>query len=181
MPGFGRPIISFEAQGYRLVAVGNEIRWSTTWVTFVDFLFDYIKAMLTPTWGQAELSKPEAEQHPLLEWMRRINDFRRAHANSKQGKIFVAPMTGVVRAFLGLSYDLYLSAHNAELPPLLMKRLRNAKTFEGALYQASVTRNRPGRRATVARSRLRREPNFYRASAVKYLTLPKKVTVVGRL
>ena len=47
-------------------------------------------------------------------------------------------MTGVVRAYLGLAYDLYLSAHNAELPTLLVKRLRNAKTFEGALYEASV-------------------------------------------
>jgi hypothetical protein len=137
MQGLGRPIISFEAQGYRLVAVGNEIRWSTTWVTFVDFLFDYIKAILSPTWGQAELAKPEAEQHQLLDWIRRIDAFRKAHANSKQGKIYVAPMTGVVRAFLGLAYDLYLTAHNAELPPL-MKRLRNAKTFEGALYEASV-------------------------------------------
>jgi hypothetical protein len=43
-----------------------------------------------------------------------------------------------VRAFLGLAYDLYLTAHNAELPPLLMKYLRNARTFEGALYEASV-------------------------------------------
>ena len=47
-------------------------------------------------------------------------------------------MTGVVRAFVGLAYDLYLSAHNAELPALLLTRLRNAKTFEGALYEASV-------------------------------------------
>jgi hypothetical protein len=93
MQGLGRPIISFEAQGYRLVAVGNEIRWSMTWITFVDFLLDYIKAMLTPTWGQAELAKPEPEQHPLLGWMRRIDAFRKAHARSKQGKIYVAPIT----------------------------------------------------------------------------------------
>jgi hypothetical protein len=138
MQGLGSPIISFESHGYRLLAVGNEIRWSTTWVTFVDFLFDYIKAMLTPEWGQGELAKPEAEQHPLLHWMRRIDAFRKAHPKSIQGKICIAPMTGVVRAFLGLAYDLYLSAHNAELPDLLMKRLRNAKTFEGGLYEASV-------------------------------------------
>jgi hypothetical protein len=138
MQGLGRPIVSFESHGYRLVAVGNEIRWSKNWVTFVDFLFDYIKAVLTPAWGQAELAKPEAEQHPLVHWMRRIDAFKKAHAHAKQGKIYVAPMTGIVRAFLGLAYDLYLSAHNAELPMLLLKRLRNAKTFEGALYEASV-------------------------------------------
>jgi hypothetical protein len=138
MQGLGRPIISAELQGYRLVAVGNQIRWSRTWLTFTDFLFDYIKAVLTPAWGQAELAKPETEQHPLMDWSRRIAAFKAMHANSKRGRIYTAPMTGVVRAFLGLAYDLYLSAHNAELPALLVKRLRNPKTFEGALYEASV-------------------------------------------
>jgi hypothetical protein len=138
MHGLGRPIISFEAQGYRLVAVGNEIRWSRAWLTFTDFLFDYIKAVLTPAWGQAELEKPEAQQHPLMDWLRRISAFRAAHSGSTRGKIHIAPITGVVRAYLGLTYDLYLSAHNAELPALLLKRLRNAKTFDGALYEASV-------------------------------------------
>ena len=69
------------------MAVGNEIRWSKNWVTFVDFLFDYLKAVLTPAWAQAELAKPEAEQHPLINWIRRIDVFRRAHAHTKQGKI----------------------------------------------------------------------------------------------
>jgi hypothetical protein len=32
-------------------------------------------------------------------------------------------MTGVMKAYLGLAYDLYLCAHTAELPPLLLKRL----------------------------------------------------------
>jgi hypothetical protein len=48
MQGLGSPIISFESHGYHLVAVGNEIRWSTTWVTFVDFLFDYIGGRPAP-------------------------------------------------------------------------------------------------------------------------------------
>jgi hypothetical protein len=33
---------------------------------------------------------------------------------------------------------LILSAHNAELPELLLKRLRNPQTFEGAVYEARV-------------------------------------------
>ena len=138
MQGLGRPIISFESHGYRLVAVGSKIRWSKSWLTFADFLFDYIKAVLTPAWGQAELAKPAAEQHPIMDWLRRIDAHRKANAHTKQGKIYTAPITGVVRAYLGLAYDLYLSAHNAELPALLLKRLRNAKTFEGALYEAFV-------------------------------------------
>jgi len=38
--GRGRPIISTEFQGYRLVAVGRETRYSKRWKTFADFLFD---------------------------------------------------------------------------------------------------------------------------------------------
>jgi hypothetical protein len=138
MQGLGRPIISFESNGFRLVAVGNEIRWSKRWVTFADFLFDFIKAKLTPEWGNGELAKPEAERHPLLGWYRRVCEWQRAHSATMQGGVYSASMTGVVRAYLGLAYDLYLAAHNAELPALLLKRLRNARTFEGAFYEAFV-------------------------------------------
>ena len=47
-------------------------------------------------------------------------------------------MTGGMKAYLGLAYDLYLCAHNAQIPPLLIKRLKNPKTFEGALYETFV-------------------------------------------
>ena len=138
MQGLGRPIISCESHGYRLVVVGNQVRWSTRWATFVDFLFDYIRAIFTPEWGQAELAKPESDQHPLMHWMRRINAFVQAHEGAYNGPVFTTSMTGLMRAFLGLAYDLYLCAHNTQLPQLLLTRLRNAKTFEGALYEASV-------------------------------------------
>jgi hypothetical protein len=57
MQGLGRPIISFENHGYRIVAIGKQLRWSKAWRTFPDFLFDYIKIVLTPEWGNAELKK----------------------------------------------------------------------------------------------------------------------------
>ena len=47
-------------------------------------------------------------------------------------------MTGAIKAYLGLAYDLYLSGHNAELPERLLKRLRNRDQFEGAVYEAFV-------------------------------------------
>jgi hypothetical protein len=136
MQGLGRPIISFESNGYRLVAIGNEIQRSTRWRTFHDFLADYIKYLLTPEWGKAELVKPEAERHPLFSWFGKYERYTAAVA--KRGEIFSAPMTGAIKAVLGLAYDLYLCAHNAELPPLLLKRLRNPATFEGAVYEAYV-------------------------------------------
>src|ERR1044072_5207548 len=140
MQGLGRPIISFEDHGFRIVCVGKQVRWSKAWRTFPDFLFDYIKTVLTPEWGNAELKKPEAERHPLLRWYHKVCTFQRAHPTRPDG-IYEAEMTGAVRAYLGLAYDLYLCGHNAELPELLLKRLRNPQTFEGALYEVHVIGN----------------------------------------
>ena len=137
MQGLGKPIISFQNHGYRVVCVGKEVRWSKAWRTFSDFLFDYIKVKFTPEWGNAELAKPEAERHPLLKWYYKVCMLQQALPKGPDG-IYSAEMTGAVRAYLGLAYDLYLSAHNAELPELLLKRLRNPQTFEGAIYEARV-------------------------------------------
>jgi hypothetical protein len=136
MQGLGKPIISFESHGHRFVAVGKKLCWSKTWRTFHDFLFNYIKATLTPEWSQAELAKPESARHPLIRWYYKICAYQQTAF--KQAGIYTGHMTGVVKAYLGLAYDLYLCAHNTELPPLLLKRLRNPNNFEGALYEAFV-------------------------------------------
>src|ERR1700722_6078778 len=136
MQGLGRPIISFENLGYRCVAVGGTIHWSKNWKTFHDFLFEYIKHVLTPSWGQAELAKPALEQHPIIRWMAKIRDFSSAATNRKKQGVLTRTMIGVVRAYLGLAYDLYLCAHNAQTQALLIKRLRKKGAFEGALYEA---------------------------------------------
>ena len=91
-----------------------------TWLTFTDFLFDYIKAVLI-AWGLSEQAKPESKQHPLMGWLRCIAAFQAAHAQSKRGNIYTAPITGVVRADLGAAER--RAAHG--LPAqFLQKRLR---------------------------------------------------------
>jgi hypothetical protein len=138
MQGLGRPIVSFLSHGYRCVAVGDECRWSKTWETFPDFLFDYIKILLTPEWGDAELAKPEAERHTLLHWYKKVCEFQRsAEEKSAQG-VYTARMTGAVRGYLCLAYDLYLCAHNEHVQDVLLDRLRDGAQFEGALYEAHV-------------------------------------------
>jgi hypothetical protein len=137
--GLGRPIVSFEdnANGYRIVCVGMEVFWSKAWRTFPDFLSHFIKTKLTPEWGNAELAKPENKRHPLLNWYQKSCLVQQERTKTP-GALFQIEVTGAIRAYLGLAYDLYLCAHNAELPELLLKRLRNAQTFEGALYEARV-------------------------------------------
>jgi hypothetical protein len=116
----------------------DNCRRSKTWKTFHDFLFEYIKHLLTPEWGQPESAKPALEQHPLIRWIKQIADFRNAATNKNKLGIYTGTMTGVIRAYLGLAYELYLCAHNAETQELLLKRLRKKGSFEGALYEAYV-------------------------------------------
>ncbi|MBS0537087.1 MAG: hypothetical protein JSR72_23775 [Proteobacteria bacterium] len=138
MQGLGRPIISWQdGSGTRFVCIGMQVRWSKAWKTFPDFLFDYIKLVLTPEWGNAELKKPVEQRHPLLQWYHKLCTFQHAQTKNADG-IYQAEATGAVSAYLGLAYDLYLCAHNAELPELLLKRLRNPETFEGARYEARI-------------------------------------------
>jgi hypothetical protein len=120
------------------VVVGQQIRWSKSWLTFHDFLFDHIKVTLGREWGTREIAKPESDRHPLIVWYQRVCEFQRSHAASRAGNIYSGQMTGLIRAYLGLAYDLYLCAHNVELPELLVTRLRNHDNFEGALYEAFV-------------------------------------------
>jgi hypothetical protein len=56
--GLGRPPISFESHGYKMVAVGPELHWSTSWKTFPDFLMSYFKNVMGKEWGERSSSKP---------------------------------------------------------------------------------------------------------------------------
>ena len=56
--GLGKPIISADFNGRRLVAVNNRLLHSKRWLTFHDFLCDYIKTAIGPEWGNAEIAKP---------------------------------------------------------------------------------------------------------------------------
>ena len=139
MHGLGRPIVSFEANGFRIVAVGMEVRWSRNWRTFADFLMDYIKTTLTAQWGNAELRKPTLEMHPVIRWFKHIGTtIAKARSMAVNANLRETTMDGTSRAFLGLAYDLFLCAHNVKTQELLIKRLRKRPTFGGALYEANV-------------------------------------------
>lgn len=138
--GFGKPIISTVASGSRVVAVKNRLFHSKNWLTFHDFLGDYIKMAMGVEWGQAELAKPFDQRHPILVW----NHHRAEQLNrgSKEpGKVHSLPMTGAMAAYLRLAYDLYALAHNVELQERLVNRLRNVDNFSGARYEVLVAAN----------------------------------------
>ena len=131
------PIISTEAFGQRFVAVKNRLHHSKGWLTFHDFLGDYIKMAMGIDWGSAELAKPLDQRHPILVWhYLRAEQLNRGP--KEPGKVHSTPMTGAIAAYLRLAYDLYALDHNAELQEKLVNRLRNRDNFSGARYEVLV-------------------------------------------
>lgn len=135
--GWGRPIISVEYKGYRIVAVGRRLHYGK-WKTFSDFLSNYIKATIGGDWGNAEIAKPIEERHPLMQWYDKLCHLQMAHAE-KPGELFSTPMTGAVSAYNRLAYNLYLIAHNGnDIQTRLLARLKNKDNFQGAYYETQV-------------------------------------------
>jgi len=133
-----RPFISTDFQGYKVVAVGNQVNFSKKWKTVYDFLFDYIKQCLGPEWSTAELKKEFSEMHPILQWYKEVCEFQKKHI-TQEGVIHSAICTGTVGAYLSLAYDLYLLRHHSLLQKRLIERLKNKDQFQGARYELYVT------------------------------------------
>ena len=135
--GLGRPIISIDYKGYRFVAIGNQLHYGK-WKTFPDFLANYIKQTFGGEWGNAEIAKPLADRHPILQWYDKVARLQTAHAR-ESGAIFSTPMTGAVSAYNRLAYNLYLIAHNAkDIQTRLIARLKNKDNFQGAFFETQV-------------------------------------------
>jgi SEC-C motif len=135
--GLGRPIIGWQAGDHQMVAVGNTLYYSTNWKTFPDFLADYIKEKLEPDWGNAEIAKPWAERHPIVQWYDAYCRYQQATIKNP-GDVSTTTVTGVVACYLGLAYSLYLLDHNIELQTRLIRRLKDPANFQGAYYELFV-------------------------------------------
>jgi len=135
--GRGRPIISAEFQGYRLTAVGRQLHYSKIHKTFIDFLGDYIRSVLDPEWGNAEIAKPLEERHTILQWYDAICSLHR-RVRLGTGEIVSVQENGLLSAYYGLAYNLYLLQHNVELQGYLVARLKRAESFYAAYYETFV-------------------------------------------
>lgn len=133
--GYGKSIISWVDQGYRIVVVGNTVFWGLNWLVFEDFLFHFLKRTLRFEWGSR--AQNEKSPHPIFRWLAKINGYMSAHG-AGQGRIKSGPRIGFLSGTLHLSYALYLIAHNDKIPKRLLDRLRVPATFMPAYYEALV-------------------------------------------
>lgn len=135
--GLGRPIISADCKGYKIVAVGNTIHYSKNWTYFCDFLLDFIKKKLGAVWGAVEKEKPFNEQHPLMQWFNLMGKLHKNLPDNSNGHVNTKT-NGIINCFYGLAYNLYLLEHNAALQQRYIMRLRKADQFQGAYYELIV-------------------------------------------
>jgi hypothetical protein len=136
--GHVRPAIHTEWRGEKCLAVGKELFHSSKWKTPADFLSDYVKYVMTPQWGNAELSKPFADRHPVLKWYDRMCRLQAQQTAGPDGVFGVVP-SGAMRAYLLFAYDLYTLQHHVSLQASLVKRLRHARQFQGARHELFAT------------------------------------------
>lgn len=133
--GFGRPIISVEVQGTRVVAVANSVKWSNNWKWFTDFLLDYLKDSLGREWG-VEAQKRKLE-HPLFRWLTRMNQVTLKLTDPTSGHVEHVQQ-GFLTSVFRLGYALYLIAHHDQLDQSVVKRLRMPQQFQAAYYETLI-------------------------------------------
>jgi hypothetical protein len=129
--GYGRPIISVQADGYRTVAVGSRVMWSQRWLYFTDFLLDYLKDRLGRDWGAAQVKADST--HPVFRWLARLGQDQKALGAS--GGTYQRDEVGYITALFGLGYALYLIEHHDQLVPGLLARLREETGFRATVAE----------------------------------------------
>jgi hypothetical protein len=135
--GFGKPIISAEFNGRRLLAIGSEVFDIGNCKTFHEVLPIYLKMLLGEEWIKKELENELAARHPILQWHNAMVACQRENLKGP-GKIQTVSTLGPISALVGLSYNLYLMANNSELQEKLIKRLKDLNQFLGAHYEIQV-------------------------------------------
>lgn len=133
-----RPVIHVDFQEHKFVAVGSELHYSKNWKTFPDFLLGYIKKVLEPDWDKAELAKPLEERHEIMKWYDAMRRFQQKQEKEPDG-LYGAIPNGAMRAYLLLSYDLYILRHHSALQQSIVCRLKHPDQFQGARHELFAT------------------------------------------
>lgn len=133
--GFGRPIISVQMNGFRLVAVGKTIKWSRGWRFFTDFLLDHLKDTIGRPW--AIQAQREGKTHPIFDWLSTMTDIAAKKRSEAKGP-FRSDCKGHLGALWRLGYALYLIEHNDVLDARIVKRLRSPVSFRPTFHETQI-------------------------------------------
>jgi hypothetical protein len=125
------------------VAVGAKLHWQKEerWRTFHVFLNDHFLSWLGAKWVAEEKAKPAAERHTIIKWLEQSGADLAKYGKSGGG-VRTGPMTGAIRAYLNLAYNIYLIGHNTPaqgdaVVRSYVRRLKSARSddFVGAVFE----------------------------------------------
>lgn len=138
----GRPFITTEFKGHKVVAVGSRVypRLPIN-VTFHEFIITFLKDILGPSWGMAEQAKPDGEQHIVVKWITEMSNLLKNspyRIENPARSLKSAQPSGNVQSLLAFAYDIYSVYHCGELPDGLIARIKNNDQFQGAKYEIAV-------------------------------------------
>ena len=167
--GAVRPIIHARDKDRTLVAVGNRIFFdapdrNVRWNTFTDLLFGYIRTAVGSGWARAELRKPFAERHQVMQWYDHVCRLQRETAVVEPNGLYAVDADGVTTAYLHLAYDLFILDDHRLLQKEVLRRLRRRENFAGARYELLVAATIVRAGCSIAfedeRDTSRRHPEF---------------------
>lgn len=129
--------ITADFQGYKFVAVGNQLHRGKSWKTFPNFLVGYLSNKLTAEWENAEIAKPDDEKHQIVKLYQQFCFWQQNQTKDDDG-IYRSIYSGVSAAYMQLAYDLYALDHDAKLQKEVIRRLKNRSGYQGARYELTV-------------------------------------------
>ncbi len=135
--GHVRKIVHCNTEDFKFVAVGKTMLANKQWITFPDFLMDYLKIVLGKEWWESNINSNKIEQHQIIIWHRQMVEFQKKQTKNSEG-IYYSKVNGSMQSYILLAYDLYTIARNYELQEIIINRLKNIKGFQGALNELFV-------------------------------------------
>lgn len=131
-----RQPLSWEFQGYKLVAAGGKLLYQPKEkaLFFTDILMTFVPNTFGKEWFEAEVAKPRGTRHPIFELRYKAMSFMNAQPRSVKG-VSSAQMTGPMLGFFSFAYDLFTVQDNGRLDARLIERLKNSEQFQGARHE----------------------------------------------
>lgn len=136
------PVVSTAAGGQRVVRVGDHLWYSPENTTFPEFLFYYLYMQLGNEWHTEQTAKSPDDRHVIRSWFEgyfsHLAEMAKTKSVDASGVLWLKP-NGLMKSLIDLAYDLYILRDHLLLRDRLVRRLKDARQFQGARYEAFVT------------------------------------------
>ena len=127
-------------KGSPIAVMGKDLVYTDQGRTTDELIIAIVAKTLGQEWLKGEIEKEVSARHPIAQW---FEDWKHLRSTPDLGRpvgsvILSAPMDGGTRRLMSIGADLWHLQHHESIPPRLLKRLRDHREFQGALYEIAV-------------------------------------------